>query len=381
MAVFKLERCPQCRYQKRSVKLSTPGVCPKCSAEMAYSESWYISYYKGGRERLEAVGKSKRLAEAVEAKKKTEIIEGKHLDKAADCSWHEAVKKFRTWFVTNTKPKTARMYENSLKILAAHFGDYSLSQIDAEKVEKFKQIRLETVTNSTVNRDIATLKRLYALMCDEWHLIPNNPMHAVKKLKENPSRMRFLTADEETKLLSACYQRKKGPPSRWLGLAVLTALNTGMRKEAITSLKKSEIDFSARFIRAATKGGKTTSVPINDILYAALTDYLLEQKKEEDKSGIVSLYLFPSPRDARKPIREDIHKGFDTACRMAGIEDFRFHDLRHTFARNFYKRTHDWKSLSMILNHSSVAITMAIYVNFDDNDLTEAMKAFEAGRV
>lgn len=369
MAVFKVEKCPLCKYHRRST--AGAGVCPKCGAAMVLSDNWYITYSKAGREIMEAVGPNRKTAEAVLAKQKTAIIEGKYFDKADDYTWDTAVDKFRKWYEVHTAPKTQAMYANSLKMLEPHFGEYYLSQITYEMVDDFKALRLMTVTNSTVNRDIATLKRLYSLMCDEWHLIRHNPMTAVKKLKENPSRVRFLTEREIARLIAAC-DKKAGRRSTWLKLAVLIALNTGMRKETITSLMWSEIDFAGGFIRAETKGGKKTNVPLGGELLAEL-----EALRKERRSGkVLSTYLFPSHTDPRKPIRSDIHGSFDNACETAGIKDFRFHDLRHTFAKNFYQRTHDWKALTTILNHSDVSITMKIYINFDEGDLSAAMRVF-----
>lgn len=373
MAVFKFEKCPKCLYRRRTTKPTAPAVlCPKCGEQMAYSD-WNISFYSAGREIFQAVGPSKKLADAAHAKQITAVREGKFFDKAEDYTWKDAVDKFRKWFTANTQPKTAAMYENSLKMLSPHFSEYSLSQITPELVDDFKTTRMETVTNSTVNRDIATIKRLFSLMCDEWRLIHNNPLHAVKKLKENPSRIRFLSDEEATSLLAACNKQKgDGRRSSWLRLAVLIALNTGIRKESITSLMWSEIDFKAGFIKAGTKGGKMTSVPIVPDLRTALEAY----QKEEKAKPVLSPYLFPSHKGQGRPIRADIHGSFDNACVTAKIKDFRFHDLRHTFARNFYKRTRDWKALTTILNHSDVSITMKIYVNFDEGDLTAAMKIF-----
>lgn len=384
MAIFKWEKCPECKKKLRAENPTTPGKCPVCGAAMAYSENWHISFYARGREVIQSASPKRKEAEAALAKQRTDIREGKFFSKKKDFTWEEAVKKFRVWFTANTADNTRLMYENCIKMLTPHFREYTLRQITPELVEEYKTIRSKSVTNSTINRDIATIKRMYALMCDEWKLIDYNPVRSVKKLKENASRIRFLSEDEKKRLLDACIytgeQKKKedrdrGSNSKWLRLGVSIALNTGIRKEAITSLMVSEIDFPARFIRAKTKGGKITNAPMNDQIYAELWDYCEEKKKEK----IASPYLFPSRESSLKPIRADIHRAFERACEIAGIEDFRFHDLRHTFARDFYKRTKDWKALSQILNHGDVSVTMKIYVNFDEDDLTEAMKKFNAG--
>lgn len=364
MAVFKVGKC-RCGYKKNvSGKEKETEICPSCGETLSISESWYISYTVNGKKYVKSVGSSKRMAEDALAKVRVDVREGRFFDRVKDTAWEKAVVSFRQWIVNNCKPKTVLMYENSLRVLTPYFGKYTLNKITPQMVEAFKAERSAQVTNSSVNRDLATLKRLFSL-AEEWGMIEINKIRKVKKLKENPARTRSLTENEANKLIEAC-----GP--EWLKLAVLIAVETGLRKSAIFTLRRSDIDFTKNTIEKKTKGDKKVRIPMTQRLRSALQAHLANQKVTS-KEG----YLFPSPANPSRPLRIDSDTSFKNACKKAGIKDFRFHDLRHTFATRFYQRTKDWKALQEILGHSDVSVTMRVYTHLQDEHLKEAMKKFE----
>jgi len=261
------------------------------------------------------------------------------------------------------------MYEASLKTLSARFRAFTLDKISPQMIEAFIAERLDGgVTNSTVNRDLAALRRMFTL-AEEWGLVEKNPMRHIRKLKENPPRTRHLTQEEVNRLIDACNQE-------WLKLAILIAVETGLRKSAIFGLKRQDIDFQSAVIRVRSKGNKMITVPLTKLVQAALHRRIEELSREK----VVSQYIFPSPVDASKPIRSDYDKGFKAACRRAGIKDLRFHDLRHTFASLFYERTGDWKALQEILGHSDISTTMKVYTHLREEHLRQAISRFEQHR-
>lgn len=378
MAVFKLAKC-SCGYLKNAPKPGKEaGACPKCSKPMRYLDNWYISYQVNGKKYVEAVGSQKRDAEAALGKIKGNIKEGRFFDKAPSTSWPKAVDLFRAWFQTNVKSHTVRMYENSLKVLGEHFERYTLDKISAPMVERFKSERASQVivlnegqpnetsrqiSAATVNRDLATLKRLFSL-AEQWGLVEVNKIRKVRLLKENNARIRYLTADEEKRLLAKC-------TTPHLYLAVLIALNTGLRKEGIFTLRWSEVDFTHNKITKVVKGDKKVHIPLT----AALREALLEKKRDT----VLSQFVLPSDRKQGSAYT-DLKKSFAHALRAARIKDFRFHDLRHTFATNFLRRTKDINALREILGHSDLKMTMR-YAHILDEHIKEAMETFEKGAV
>ena len=135
----------------------------------------------------------------------------------------------------------------------------------------------------------------------------------VKILKENNIRLRFLNPDECKRLLGCCPKHLKP--------IVTTALNTSMRRGEMLNLKWKQIDLRHRFISLTdTKSGEGREVPINDTIKSLF---------EAMPHSIESIYVF-TDKDGN-PYKWIKHS-FGTALRKSEIYDFRFHDLRHTFA-------------------------------------------------
>ena len=124
------------------------------------------------------------------------------------------------------------------------------------------------------------------------------------------------------------------------------ALNTGMRRGEILSLKWEQIRGNFIYLRK-TKTSNPRQIPINDDLAALF-------KRMRKRLGLKSQYVFIYQGQRIK----DLKNGFNAALRRAGIEDFKFHDLRHTFASHFVMRGGSLKALQEILGHRTLTMTM-----------------------
>jgi len=212
--------------------------------------------------------------------------------------------------------------------LVSACGDLFLAEITSWNVEKYKAARKEEIGRrnslrspaakqfslSTVNRELTCLTHM-SNKALEWGKVERNPVKNVRFFKENAGRLRYLLMDEAVRLIECC-------PSS-LRPIVITAVCTGLRKGEIVHIKWNDIYFANRIIFIAnTKNGEKREVPVNDYL----TETLKSIKKHD-----ASPYVF-CDKDG-KPYY-DFGKSFATALNKAGIKDFRFHDLRHTFASN-----------------------------------------------
>lgn len=364
MSVFKLARCSSCGYNRRESK---PGkslpTCPRCDKEMNYSSNWYISYTFESKKHVQSIAPQKKISQDALNKIKTQIVEKKFFHKPPSVYWNEATEQFRRWYITNTKHGTRRMYDYGLSVLNPYFENYTLDKITPAMVEQFKEEKSKHVKPATVNRYLATIKRLFSL-AEEWNLVESNKIRKVKLLKEENARTRFLTDEEISRLLSECR-------TPYMKLAVLIALNTGLRKDGVLTLEWTEIDFKSKVIHKTVKGGIMVHIPLTQVLEKALLDYKSEQK-------ILCPYVISSPFHHERPIT-DIKKGFRAACKRAMITDFTFHDLRHTFASKFLTRVKGSKSLKAlqeILGHKSLKMTMR-YAHLLDQHMKEAMNEFK----
>jgi len=121
----------------------------------------------------------------------------------------------------------------------------------------------------------------------------------------------------------------------------------GLRRENILNLKWEQIDFDYKYIgieKQNNKGHKDIKIPISEKLMSVFNH--IEHKSE---------YVFISPKTG-KPYNT-IRKGFLAACKRAGIENFRFHDLRHTVGTRLIEKGVDVKTVQELFAHSSIATT------------------------
>jgi integrase len=132
-------------------------------------------------------------------------------------------------------------------------------------------------------------------------------------------------------------------------MIVLIALTTGMRMAEIFGLTWSDLRYTEELIavRSKLKGGRIRYVPMIPELAAELRKYPAMIGEER---------LFPPKRSA-KGERLRVESSFETLLELAGIQNFRFHDLRHTFASWYMMNGGDLYELAKILGHSNIRMT------------------------
>jgi integrase len=201
------------------------------------------------------------------------------------------------------------------------FGEKRLSEITYFDLETYRNDRKatptkagKTRTDASVNRDMAIFGHILGKAV-EWGLLQASPFKKGKRLmfKENNQRLRFLTENEIHNLLDACTSH--------LRPIVEVALLTGMRRGELLSLKWEQIRNGFIYL-TETKSGKARQIPIND----RLSEVFREVRRG---NRLKSPYVFCDSQGRRF---YEVKHSFTSACRRAGVEDFRFHDLRHTFA-------------------------------------------------
>lgn len=186
---------------------------------------------------------------------------------------------------------------------------------------------------ATVNRNLARLKHLFNTAI-KWGYLYENPAQPVKLLRENNRRLRCLTKDEIDHLMTVSSQHLKP--------ILVMAINTGMRRGEIFNLQWNHVDLKNRIIEVAdAKIGDRRFTHINDTLLNALQ--VLPRR-------IDTPYVFPGKTGGRWT---DIKKAFSKARKRAGLDDVRFHDLRHTFARHLVMAGVDLTTVKELLGHKS----------------------------
>ena len=172
----------------------------------------------------------------------------------------------------------------------------------------------------TVNRAALILSHVITIGVYEWEWMQDHPMRKIRKMPEPRGRVRFLSDEERKNLLEAC----KNSATKHLYMIVVLALSTGARRGEIMNLTWPDIDFERKVITLhETKNGERRLLPLTGHALALLTEYGEGKKKEK---GLV----FASSVNPKKPF--EFRTAWETAMKNAKIEDFRFHDLRHSTA-------------------------------------------------
>jgi integrase len=238
-----------------------------------------------------------------------------------------------------------RLWERSLD-LRAPLAKITTSQIEAVKLQRARQ-----VSKSTVDKDLAVLKAFFN-WCIGRGLAVTNPVRPVKLFREDNSRLRYLTREEYDRLLEAARTVKTSP---YLEEKIILAAHTGLRRGSLFNLRWDHVDLANRVMRIPrTKNGRTLSLPLNT---TALGVFQTLYPSRRDKS--TSDYVFPhtaGPHEG-EPV-QDIKNGFHAALALAGIQDFTWHDLRHTFASWLMMRGASLRSVGELLGHQSMKMTM-----------------------
>jgi len=322
---------------------------------------YYIDYYVDGRRRREKISKNKKLAENVLAKRKVEIAEGRYLDvkKKPDVLFDKISKDFLELHSRiNKKSSSVKRDEVLIKNLSSYFSGKKLCRITPDMVERYKAKRMKEVAPATVNREIACLKCMFNKAIS-WGKADDNPVRKVRLLKENNRRVRYLEKEEIKRLIKNSAEHLKP--------IVIVAVFTGMRKGEIINLKWCDVDMVRGVIFLYdTKNGDRREVYMNDVVKRAVS-----QIKKHSGSD----YVF-CREDGKKYY--DVRKSFFTALKKSGIIDFKFHDLRHTFASQLVMSGVDMRTVMELMGHKSFDMVLR-YSHLSPDHKKKAMEALGRG--
>jgi len=302
------------------------------------STAWYYDFSYNGR-RFRGVGGSTRTqAFLAQDKVRVQVLNGKYEleQRIGNIKFDVFAEKYLKRNIHLRSYKRIQILVNHLK---KFFSENVLSHIKTDNIEDYiASRRNEGLSPATINRELSCLRRMFNQALS-WEDALKNPVSGIRFLEEPPSRTRFLTHEEANNLLKCC------TPS--LRAIVFTALNTGMRLNEVLSLSWDNV-FIDSVINpyleiTRTKNNKTRSVPLNDEMVRVI--------KELEKNKKNLFYVFIGDRG--KPL-QSLRKPFQKALEKAGIHNFRFHDLRHTFASHFIMSGGDVLTLKEILGHSSL---------------------------
>ena len=211
-----------------------------------------------------------------------------------------------------------------------------------DKLHREGTARKKDIGPSTVNRYLTAISIAFSAAVKEWGWVDDTPMRKVRKLPEPKGRVRFLDDEERIRLLEAC----KASKNSHLYPIVILSLSTGGRKTEITSIAWKDVDLGRGTITLHdTKNGERRSL--------SLASHALEVVRGLAKvRHIHTDLLFPSERTPAKPIH--IRHAWNEALQTAGIEDFHFHDLRHSCASYLAMNGASLAEIAEVLGHKTL---------------------------
>lgn len=305
-----------------------------------YGRTWYGRFTDAnGRRVLKSFpqAKSKREADAMLSEIKREVAERKAGGLQPRLNPELTVGELLADYLAYARDhlRQGDRLATRTRSLLRFFGEdrkaISLCKSDVEAFIKWRKDQPKergtgTVQPATVNRELALLKTAYQRAIQD-EVLEKNPVALVKMLREDNVRDRVLSPAEYEALLAACPD--------YLRLMVRTAYETGMRRGEIENLRWDQVDLGAGFISLKgedTKTGEGRRVPMPSELVEEFK--VLKRAQTEQDTAIEALpYVFRRPgRRGGFYVRVGSTKrSFNHAKSKAGIEDFRFHDLRHCF--------------------------------------------------
>jgi integrase len=286
-------------------------------------------------------------------KTKAEIRDGKYF-KTAEAKKHtlgEVIDRYIQEILPKRKPKSLKKQAAQLLWWKKQIGNKLLSDVTAPLiVEQRDKLGLgitrlgRSRSPATVTRYLAALSHALSVATKEWGWLDDFPMRKVSKPPESRGRVRFLSDEERSKLLFAC----KESSHPYLYIAVVLSLSSGFRKSELLNLRWSDVDMQRkRILLHETKNGERRTVHIAGLAWEMLRD--LEKKRRID-----SLLLFPS-KDPKKPAC--LRNVWEKCLEIAGIDNFRWHDLRHCCASYLAMNGATLTDIAEILGHKTIAMS------------------------
>lgn len=349
------------------------------------SENWWIDIRHNGQRTRRTTGTSdKASAQEYHDRIKADLWRQARLDQRPEYTWNEAVKR---WLKEHSHKKSLQDDKDRLQWLSQHLAGQTLSSITVNRAEEliaarlaqpagggeFKRKTTRPVTSSTVNRHLSALSAV--LNCAvKWEWITSAPK--IRKLKEPAKRVSHLTRDEACKLITEL-------PMHLAEMAAFT-LATGLRENNVLGLEWRDVDTQRRIAWVhgdQTKNAKPLAVPLNAEALAVLA----QRKNAGENLRFVFSYR-------GKPIGKATNHAWHKATARAGIPEFHWHDLRHTWASwhvmsgtplEVLMELGGWSDLRMVMRYAHLSpghvARFADSLRPSDSDYDQTMAAPKTG--
>lgn len=350
--------CPACHGEG--------GDCARCQgAGKLGTGAWWICWVgPDGKTRVRKIG-DKRAAQAAYHRAKGDPEAYLPAEQRTPRTISEMIDAYLR--ESQSTKRSARDDARYGAVWKAWLGSRSLDEVRPADVEAWRQLRSSQKPRpapATLNRHVAFLKRVFNVAIRD-ELTERNPAARVKLLAEENLVLRYLDDPEEDRLL---------PLLEWplLGM-VEVALHTGLRQTEQLSLRREHVDLRRRVLRIPrSKSGAARAIRLNDVALESLRRQLASHDSE---------WVYPAPVEPRgRQVDErpghmtyaSIRVAWESALDAADVRNFRWHDLRHTFASRLVMEGVTLPAVQQLLGHRSLAMVQR-YAHLAPKHLEDAV--------
>jgi len=292
--------------------------------------------------------------EALETVAKSELIKtGYDISQNIKYSLSELIEDYKKYADNNySRPEDAKKNADDFYNVVGNKLAEEINLSDFEKYRSFKKKNNKNISNNTINRCVDDIKRIFSLAKSNKK-IRYNPCDDLTKLKTTNPTKRYLTKEEEKKLLDVCNPMMKA--------IIITALHTGMRSSEIKNLKWGDVFIHQKYLIALnTKNGKSRELVITKQMESILNSL-----------PKINEYVFCNP--ITKEPYKDFKTTFSRAVKNAGIPHITFHELRHSTASRLNELGVDIATIQEYLDHSDIRTTRG-YIHSNRENIKSAIK-------
>lgn len=362
------------------------------------SQVWWMNFSTNNRQYYKSTRTGdKKIAQRIYDSIKGKIALGKWIPEEKqqeERTFRDLSQSYLDWCKGRQRSYDVKRY--IINSLLRTYEHYLLSDFNNQVMEQLQTVCINAGYKvASINKITAVIKHMLSKAYD-WEMITEDTLRKIRKAKPltgEVRRLRFLSREEIQALMDVC--------EHYLKPIVITALNTGMRKSEILNLRWENVDLRHGFILLErTKNGERREIPINKTLRAVF---------QAITRRLDIPYVFYNPATL-KPYTKDLKRSFQTALKKAeikrcikcdfqkssnknqsaelcprcgsevailkGISDFRFHDLRHTFASHLVMVGVDITTVKELLGHKSLTMTLR-YAHLTSSHKVEAVQKYE----
>lgn len=319
---------------------------------------WQVRIRKRGYPQQVRTFRTKAEAEAWSRVVEAEMVRGSWRDRseAEATTLGDLIERYLRE-ITISKKGSAQESSHCRTILQHPICQRSIATLYSNDMSKYRDDRLKTVSASTVNREMNILSHVFTVAIQDWGMVlpSGNPILYTRRPKVQDQRDRRLQGDEESRLLEAASWAERQDGSMPIASIIQFALETAMRRGEIAAMRREHIKGPVLLV-PETKTGDPRHVPLSSRALKVI--HSLPRRLDGTVWGPVHV--------------ASISRAFAHACKRAGIEDLRFHDLRHEATSRLFEKGLNPMQVAAVTGHKTLQM-LKRYTHLRAEDLAKLL--------